>query len=385
MNTFLNVFLFFYGIYGIAHLYTFLKVRYIFHPGVFTSVCFALFLVFMMFLPSFFRFYSLRSSEKLSKTLAYVGYTWMTLLFFFFSTSILFDIYNLIIKLSGLLLQKDMSSTMVSTLTTFYVPLLLAVPLGIYSYFEAKNLHIKKLKVKTPKLSQEVGKLIVAHISDLHLGIMVKDGILDRVIREIENANPDIIVSTGDILEDEVNHVAHLSDKLKSVYARLGKFAVTGNHDFFVDIESSLQFMNEAGFKTLRGEGRTIQGLINIAGVDDPTVNNLKNSKTSTSEREVLSKLPSNIFTLLLKHRPDVEKSSLGLFDLQLSGHTHGGQFFPVNFIIMPFFKHRPGYKKLSKGSSIYVSRGVGTACSPIRFLSPPELTIIQIVSAKET
>ncbi len=385
MNTFLNVFLFFYGVYGIAHLYTFLKIRYTFHPGVFTSVYVALFLVFMMFLPSLIRFCSLRSSEKLSKSLAYVGYTWMTLLFFFFSISILFDIYNLTIKLSGLLLQKDMSSTTVSTLTTFFIPLLLALPLGLYSYFEAQTIHVKRLVIKTQKLAKEIGTLTIAHISDLHLGIMVKDGILNKVIKKIEHANPDIIVSTGDILEDEVNHVAHLSDKFNSIHARLGKFAVTGNHDFFVDIESSLQFMDEAGFETLRGEGRTIQGLINIAGVDDPTVNNLKNSRTSTSEREVLSKLPSNIFTLLLKHRPDVEKGSLGLFDLQLSGHTHGGQFFPVNFIIMLFFKYKPGFKKLSQDSSIYVSRGVGTVCSPTRFLSPPELTFIKIVSAKET
>jgi predicted MPP superfamily phosphohydrolase len=337
----------------------------------------------MMFLPSLIRFYSLRSSEKLSKTLAYVGYTWMTLLFFFFTTSILFDIYNLIIKLSGVLLQKDMSRALVSTLTTFYVPLLLALPLGIYSYFEAQAIHVKRLVIKSQKLAKEIGTLTIAHISDLHLGIMVKDGILDKVIKEIEKAKPDIIVSTGDILEDEVNHVAHLSDKLNSVHARLGKFAVTGNHDFFVDIESSLRFMDEAGFKTLRGEGRTIQGLLNIAGVDDPTVKNVKTLNTNISERDVLSKLPLHNFTILLKHRPDVEKSSLGLFDLQLSGHTHGGQFFPINFIIMPFFKHRSGYTKLSKDSSIYVSRGVGTACSPIRFLSPPELTFIKIVSAK--
>ncbi|MCK5426708.1 MAG: metallophosphoesterase, partial [Thermodesulfovibrionia bacterium] len=266
MNTFLNVFLFFYAMYGIVHLYIFLKIRYIFHPGVLTSACLALFLVFMMFSPSLIRFCSLRSSEKLSKSLAYVGNAWMSLLLFFFSISILFDIYNLITHLSGSILQKDMSGAMVSAPTSFYVPLVLAMPLSIYSFFEAKNLHIKKLTVKTPKLSEEIGKLTIVHISDLHLGIMVKDGILDKVINVIKNVKPDIIVSTGDILEEEVKHVAHLSDKLMSVHARLGKFAVTGNHDFFVDIEHSLKFMDDAGFKTLRGEGSTIQGVINIAG-----------------------------------------------------------------------------------------------------------------------
>jgi predicted MPP superfamily phosphohydrolase len=96
----------------------------------------------------------------------------------------------------------------------------------------------------------------------------------------------------------------------------------------------------------------------------------------------VLAGLPAGLFILLLKHRSDVEEDSLGLFDLQLSGHTHKGQIFPMHLATMFLFKHHTGFIELSKGSAIYVSRGTGTAGPPVRFLSAPEVTIIDIVAS---
>ncbi|MBI4697337.1 MAG: metallophosphoesterase, partial [Nitrospirae bacterium] len=101
------------------------------------------------------------------------------------------------------------------------------------------------------------------------------------------------------------------------------------------------------------------------------------------SEKDILSGLPANLFTLLLKHRPDVDKDALGFFDLQLSGHTHKGQIFPFNLFMMLLFDPIAGYRGLAKGSALYVSRGAGTTCTPVRFLSRPELTIVELVADK--
>ena len=111
-------------------------------------------------------------------------------------------------------------------------------------------------------------------------------------------------------------------------------------------------------------------------------VTNCANAADKT-EKEILADLPAGIFTILLKHRSVVINDNIGLFDLQLSGHTHKGQIFPVNLLIPFIFKYHTGYSKLSKGAAIYVSRGAGTAGPPVRFLSPPELTLIEIVSEK--
>ncbi|MCK5093182.1 MAG: metallophosphoesterase, partial [Spirochaetes bacterium] len=101
-------------------------------------------------------------------------------------------------------------------------------------------------------------------------------------------------------------------------------------------------------------------------------------------ERDLLKGLPDDRFTLLLKHRPVIDEQSLGLFDLQLSGHTHKGQIFPFGLAVAYFFPHISGMAELSKGakgSKLYTNRGTGTWGPPFRFLSPPEVTIIEILN----
>ena len=379
MNTFISVFTFFYSLYGIGHLYAFLKVKYTFHPGMAESVLLGLFLLFMMFSPSLVRICSLRMSEGKSRTIAYISYAWMALLLFFFTSGLPIDLYNIGIHITGNIINSSFDNLAVPVLHAFYIPLLLAVPLSVYSFYEAGNLKTRKITIKTSKLPENTGRLTIAHISDLHLGIMVRDVIVNKISRELKKADPDLIVSTGDLIEEEVHHVAHLSEPLRQLEARLGKYAVTGNHDFFTNIDQSVQFMKDSGFIPLRGQGVTIQNIINIAGIDDPISMNGRHTGDRPSERDILSGLPSNLFTLLLKHRPDIDKNSLGLFDLQLSGHTHGGQLMQLRVILKLLIKHGSGYKALSNGSALYVSRGAGTACSPIRFLTPPEITIIEI------
>ena len=175
---------------------------------------------------------------------------------------------------------------------------------------------------------------------------------------------------------DSLNGVGTL---LREIKAPLGKFAVTGNHEFYAGLDRSLEFMKQAGFHVLRGEATTVAGLINIAGIDDPVVRGYGRSR-EVPEKELLSGLPKDKFTLFLKHRPDVEKSAEGLFDLQLSGHAHKGQIFPFTLIVRFVFPQIAGLYDFSSGSYLYVSRGSGTWGPPIRFLAPPEVTIIDIV-----
>ena len=97
-------------------------------------------------------------------------------------------------------------------------------------------------------------------------------------------------------------------------------------------------------------------------------------------EKEVLSSLSREGFTLLLKHRPLVAEDALGLFDLQLSGHAHKGQIFPATLLVEAIYPTAAGFLRLEKGSCLYVSRGAGTWGPPIRFLASPEVTVIELV-----
>ena len=380
------IFLFLYAVYAGGNFYVFLKVNHAFHLGTPAGIFLGLFLIFMTASPTLIHLYSLRGSEKLSRAYACLGYMWVALIIFFSSSGILFDLYNLSARMSWFIFQKDLSGIMMSPMSTFLIPAFISIAFTAYGYFEAKRLRVERLVVKTSKLPDGVNKLTIAQISDLHLGIIVKDKMLDKVIKELEKIKPDLIVSTGDLLDGEINHIDYLADRLKMVNARLGKFAVIGNHEYFGGIKHALKFTEDAGFTLLRYNGVTVQGLINIVGVDALALKSVKRYKDVVveSEKEILSKLPPDKFTLVLKHRSHIDKDSIGLFDLQLSGHTHSGQIFPVNLVTRHIFHYHNGYISLPKGSALYVSRGAGTSGPPVRFLVPPELTIIEVVSTKE-
>lgn len=166
---------------------------------------------------------------------------------------------------------------------------------------------------------------------------------------------------------------------LSEVQTKYGKFGVTGNHEFYAGLPQALGCSEKAGLRMLRGEALSVEGLINIAGVDDPAGRYFGQSE-AVQESDLLSSLSSDRFTLFLKHRPVISKESLGLFDLQLSGHTHKGQIFPFSLLTGLYYPVDSGLAVLAKGSHLYVSRGAGTWGPPIRFLSPPEVTVIDLL-----
>ncbi len=376
------VFLFFHGAYLLAHLYLFFKFKNVFPIETAGSAALGLFLIFMAFSPMITYILTLRRERPYARALMFFGYLWMGFLILFFFMSILFDLYNYGVLFSSLALHKELGKMMIPPQTAFFIPFTLSICLNIYGYFAAGALRVDRLTIKTSKLPEGADRLTIAHISDVHLGIIVQDKMLDKLINKILPEEPDLIVSTGDLIDGGTGQVRHFTEKLRGINARLGKFAVIGNHEFYAGIKHSKKFLEDAGFTVLRGQGVTVDGLINIAGIDDAEGRRFKDS-VFESEREILSKLPSGLFTLLLKHKPDVDRDALGLFDLQLSGHTHKGQIFPINLAVRLFFYPHSSYKKLSNGSAINVSGGVGTAGPPVRLFSPPEITIIELLNDK--
>jgi predicted MPP superfamily phosphohydrolase len=222
----------------------------------------------------------------------------------------------------------------------------------------------------------------ICQISDVHLGLIVREERLASVLDVVKRENPDLFVSTGDLVDGQIDRISPLAGPLRDIRPACGKFAVTGNHEFFAGLDKSLAFTRDAGFDVLRGEAREIGGFLLVAGVDDPSGRGFGLRGGENGEGELLASLPRERFTLLLKHRPTVEETTRGLFDLQLSGHTHRGQIFPFNFIVHLYFPMGSGLHELGN-SHLYVSRGSGTWGPPVRFLSPPEVTVIDLVRKK--
>jgi uncharacterized protein len=364
------------SIYASMHVYAFLKLRRAVALSGISTALIALFMILMILTPIIVRMVESAEFERTAKVFAYVGYTWMGLLFLFFSASFTLDVWRFLVYVAEGLLKASLGALKFSARQAFFLPFFASVLAAGYGLFEATNIRTETVVIKSPKITRPIR---IAQISDVHLGLLVREGRLDRILEKVKAASPDVFVSTGDLVDGQTDSLNGVGNLLREIKAPLGKFAVTGNHEFYAGLDRSLEFMKQAGFRVLRGEGISVAGLITIVGVDDPAVRGYGPSK-EVPEKELLSGFPKDKFTLFLKHRPDVEKSAVGLFDLQLSGHAHKGQIFPWTLLVRLVFPQIAGLYDLSSGSSLYVSRGSGTWGPPIRFLAPPEVTIIDLV-----
>ncbi|MFC1516219.1 metallophosphoesterase [Thermodesulfobacteriota bacterium] len=377
---FLLVFL---SIYGGLHLYGFLKTRgaLALSPGI--TIGLALFMVFMISAPIMTRISERHGYELLARILAYAGYTWMSLIFLFASCAFVLDVYGLLLHAAGRLFHADLSGMAFLPRHAFIISFMVSVICTGYGAFAAVRIGTEHVVVETRKIPETIGRIRIAQISDVHLGIVVGERRLRRILDQVKHAKPDVLISTGDLVDGQTDNLSKLEQMFREVHTRHGKFAITGNHEFYAGLPRSLDFLQNAGFVVLRGESVTLSDMINIAGVDDPAASRY-GMTTDVSEKALLKKLPKDKFTLLLKHRPVIDEEASGHFDLQLSGHTHKGQIFPFNLITILFYPIRSGFHELDKNSRIYVSRGTGTWGPPVRFMSPPEVTVIDLVHKRE-
>ena len=294
---------------------------------------------------------------------AWASYAWMGYLFLFFCIGLLFDLGQALARLLNLNWPLNQA-------TALRIVGLLALALMGYGSFEARRIQIKEVNITTPKLAS--GRISIAQVSDLHLGLMRGEAFLDRVVARLRETRPDIVVATGDIVDGQGDDMAALARRFKAYTPPLGAYAVTGNHETYAGLEKSLRFLREAGFGVLRGEATRAGGIV-LVGVDDP-------SAGGPGTRPPLASVSADDFVVLLKHQPVVDLDTP--FDLQLSGHIHGGQIFPFVYLTRLVYPVSVGLTELAGGRRLYVSRGAGTWGPPMRLFAPPEITLITVASA---
>ena len=373
----------FFLIYGSLHGYVFLKVKGAFHPAPATQAALILLMAFLVLTPVLVRVSERLGYEGSACLLSYIGYLWMGILLLFFFASLLLDAYRLLIDLAGRFAPGGLSLPMPSPLQMFLVPMIASLALNAYGYRDAKNIRTEQVTIETSKIPRETGRIRIVQISDVHIGMIVRGDRLEKIVATVRQADPDILVSTGDLVDGQIDNLMPSARLFEDLRPKYGKYAVTGNHEFYAGIEQALAFHRSAGFRVLRGEALTAAGLIQIAGVDDPAGERFGLDRNQT-EKKLLAGLSRERFTLLLKHKPVPDRETLGLFDLQLSGHTHRGQIFPFSLLTGLAFPYHAGDFKLPGNARLYVSRGTGTWGPPVRFLAAPEVTVIDLIHREE-
>ncbi len=374
MGLFLTIFFF---IYSLLHFYLFMRAKAALGFGPAVAIPLTLFLVVMITAPVAMHLLENAGFRLFARVTAYAGYTWMALLFLLFCTLLATDVYRLSAHLAGLAAGRRLSWLTLSPGSCFLLSLAGAAAIAFYGWFEAGAIRVETIKIETSKIPVHAGPFRIVQISDVHLGLTAGGDRLKTIMRLVREAHPDILVSTGDLVDGRMDDQIETLGLLQAVSPRYGKFAITGNHEFYSGLDQALAFTKRAGFHVLRGEAVIVGEMINIVGVDDPSGPGYGSS--GTGEKAVLSSAHKGKFTLLLKHRPVVDTESVGLFDLQLSGHVHAGQIFPFRLITRLFYPLIAGLYHLGPGAALYVSRGSGTWGPPIRVLAPPEVTVIEL------
>ncbi len=371
---FLSVFLF---CYGLLHAYVFFKAKKAFALSRKAGIALGAGMAFMVGCPVFTRLFEALAWEAVPLTLAYAGYTWMGVLFLFICVHLGLDAAVFLLKSLGFGERKR--GWEFPPKLAFWIAAAASGTLAVYGSFEALQIRTEHVIIRSAKIPASVKRIRIVQISDVHLGLMVRAPRLQRILTRVEAEEPDLLVSTGDLVDGQIDDISSLAALFHRVKAPLGKFAVTGNHEYYAGIERSAAFTEKAGFTLLRGEEADVRGILRMVGVEDPAASRNPNARL-LSEDFLLPKENDPRFVLLLKHRPVVDRASLDRFDLQLSGHTHKGQIFPFSLIIKALYPVDSGLLPLSREQFLYVSRGSGTWGPPIRLLAPPEVTVIDLV-----
>ena len=258
--------------------------------------------------------------------------------------------------------------------------------LSVYAVFEAMSIRTVHLTIPANKLPPGLNRLRLVVLSDVHInGLAGVSFRLNRIVEAAKTTDADILISLGDLADTDMRKKTREAELLRSIPARIGKFAVLGNHEAYSGMENAIRFTEDAGFRVLRSEVARAGG-IDIVGVDDPVFISGGTKEEEAVCRELLHSLGADRetgkFILLLRHRPGKHVGMAGLFDLQLSGHTHGGQIWPAWI----FTKWANGFSSgmaVVHGehgtSRMYVSRGSGAWGPPMRLFTPPEVTVIDL------
>ena len=377
--------LIFFLVYSLMHVYIFLKARAALGFGWSVGAPLLLFAAFLVSSIVLSRILARHDHDNAAHIVAFIGFVWLGFLFFLVCLNLAADITRLVLWPMQRFCLAGNLYAFLGGRGAFFMLAAAALAISAYSSLEAHNIRIENIRIATDKLPPDVEAVRIVQISDLHLGLFLRDG-KSRQVAELVNAQkPDILVSTGDLMDGKFEQIKGLpQDIFREIRAPMGKFAVTGNHEYYSGISGALAFTRSAGFTVLQDEAVVAGGAVRIVGMNDPAQNQSRATpKDDRKEVSVLESGAQELFTILLKHRPEVNRGSVGKFDLQLSGHSHQGQIFPFQLVTRLVYSYSGGSYPLPGGAMLHVNRGTGTWGPPMRFLAPPEITVIDIERQK--
>jgi predicted MPP superfamily phosphohydrolase len=239
---------------------------------------------------------------------------------------------------------------------------------------------IRDYEIQLPGLPRERDGLTVVAISDMHLGTLLGERWMSRLIERVDELKPEVVFVVGDLVDGKVDQVQALAPVLRKLRAPLGVWCVTGNHEYYAGVERSVALMESAGYNVLRDRWAELAPGLIVAGVDDLTARRQFGVKDRPLD-QALTNRPAGA-VILLSHTPwDAERAAAAGVGLMLSGHTHNGQIWPFNYLVRLRYRFLSGQYQI-RGMTLLVGRGSGTWGPRMRLWGPGEILRLKLRSA---
>jgi hypothetical protein len=244
------------------------------------------------------------------------------------------------------------------------------------------NVKIPIVRKQSVQLNKPVpgGIQNVVLVSDIHLGMMISNGKLIKLVDLVNRQNADLVLLAGDVFDEDLGPVIqnNMGDLLKNLRAKHGVYAILGNHEFYGNANAAQKYLENHNITVLRDSAVTLPDGITIVGREDITGETM-NGKPRKSIEKLLVGIDTEKPVFMLDHQPyKLKEVASQKIDLQVSGHTHHGQLWPFNYITGALYEISRGYGKIND-THFYVSSGYGTWGPPIRTNSRSEIIVLEI------
>lgn len=312
------------------------------------------------------------------KLISQIGSVWLAVFFY----SLLFVLVVDVVRLLNFwfdFIPNDWKTTFLSAKSLFILCLVIVFSLVSFGFFNAMNPITNKIDIRISKSSLSDKELKVVFVSDVHIGAVLGKNRLKGLIQRINAQDPDVVLFGGDLVDHNPYFLTHsdMGKEFLKLNARLGVFAVAGNHEFIGNVDVSIDYLSKFGVKYLRDTSIILNNELVLAGRDD--IDKARFVGEPRKQLENILNTNDSLPIILIDHQPvDYDKAEKLGVDLMLSGHTHKGQLWPFGYVTAKIYKNDYGLMQKST-THFYTSSGYGTWGPPVRIGNKPELVVFSI------
>jgi hypothetical protein len=312
--------------------------------------------------------------------IAWVAYLWMGFAFYAFLLLVTADLAQLLASVAGAAPDGPEKRRFLARAVALGAASLAGLIGAGGAVNVARGFQVRRVRVPLAKLSPGASGYSIVQITDVHVGPTIGREFVESIVRQANALAPDMVVITGDLVDGTVEQLGALVAPLRDLRARDGVFFVTGNHEYYSGADQWIAFLGTLGVRVLRNERVAIRDVLDLAGVDDASAHTILPHHGQDVRKAMAGRDPARP-VVLLAHQPKAVRDAIALkVDLQLSGHVHGGQMFPFNWLARIDQPLIAGLYRLGE-TWAYVSTGTGYWGPPMRVGSGAELTRIELVS----